>query len=118
VIFVPFCGCYQKVLGWKYLSSQTPSAYSDVRPAIRRQDNYCAQDRRAVPLAPGINIPTRYKLLGMDKIKIEQHSFNGIVWLAAWLFTIGYLRLTFWKGVLAIVLWPYYLGVMFSTTPR
>jgi hypothetical protein len=27
----------------------------------------------------------------------------GTVWFAAWLFTIGYLHLTFWKGVLAIV---------------
>jgi len=47
----------------------------------------------------------------MEKIKIEQHSFMGMVWFAAWLFTIGYLRLTFWKGVFAIVLWPYYLGL-------
>lgn len=48
------------------------------------------------------------------KIKIEQHSFAGIVWCAAWLFTIGFLHLDFWRGVLAIVLWPYYLGVHFS----
>ena len=27
------------------------------------------------------------------------------------LFTIGFLQLTFGKGLLAIVLWPYYLGV-------
>jgi hypothetical protein len=38
----------------------------------------------------------------------------GTVWFAAWLFAIGYLNLTFWKGVLAIVVWPYYLGVMFG----
>jgi hypothetical protein len=48
------------------------------------------------------------------KIRIEQHTFNGAVWLAAWLFTIGFLHLTFWKGVFAIVLWPYYLGAHFS----
>jgi hypothetical protein len=42
----------------------------------------------------------------------------GTVWFGAWLFTIGYLHLTFWKGVLAIVLWPYYLGVMFGAAPR
>ena len=51
----------------------------------------------------------------MEKIKIEQHSIMGGVWFGAWLFTIGYLQLTFWKGVLAIVIWPYYLGVKFST---
>jgi hypothetical protein len=38
----------------------------------------------------------------------------GGLWCAAWLFTIGFLHLSFWKGVLAIVLWPYYLGVHFS----
>jgi len=50
----------------------------------------------------------------MEKIKIEQHTFTGGLWFAAWLFTIGFLHLGFWKGVFAIVLWPYYLGVHFS----
>jgi hypothetical protein len=54
----------------------------------------------------------------MQKIKIEQHSFGGILWTAAWLFTIGFLRLSFWKGVLAIVLWPYFLGHHFSFLAR
>ncbi|MBZ5661133.1 MAG: hypothetical protein LAO08_12070, partial [Acidobacteriia bacterium] len=53
--------------------------------------------------------------LKMEKIKIEQHSFVGSLWFGAWLFTIGFLHLTFWKGVLAIVLWPYYLGMKFSS---
>lgn len=47
------------------------------------------------------------------RIKVEQHSVSGAAWFAGWLFTIGYLHLTFWKAVLAIVLWPYYLGVTF-----
>ena len=52
----------------------------------------------------------------MDKqrIRIEQHSGLGIVWFAGWLFTIGYLDLSFWRGVLAIVVWPYFLGVDFA----
>jgi hypothetical protein len=50
----------------------------------------------------------------MEKIKTEQHTFMMPVWAAAWLFTIGFLHLSFWKGVLAIVLWPYFLGVHFS----
>jgi len=54
----------------------------------------------------------------MDKIKIEQHGFAGIVWFAAWLFTIGFLHLTFWKGVFAILLWPYYIGAHFSFLAR
>lgn len=46
----------------------------------------------------------------MEKIRIESHTFTGGVWLAAWLFTIGFLHLSFWQGVLAIIIWPYYLG--------
>ena len=51
----------------------------------------------------------------VEKIKIEQHSFSGTLWFGGWLFTIGFLHLTFWKGALATVLWPYYLGVTFSS---
>jgi hypothetical protein len=54
----------------------------------------------------------------MEKIKIEQHTFSGTLWFAGWLFAIGYLHLTFWKGVLAIVLWPYYLGLIFRSLPQ
>lgn len=46
----------------------------------------------------------------MEKIKIENHSFTGFSWFAGWLFTIGFLKLAFWQGALALVLWPYYLG--------
>ena len=51
----------------------------------------------------------------MEKIRIEHHSFMGMTWTCAWLFTLGFLHLTFGKGVLAILLWPYYLGVAFSS---
>lgn len=27
-----------------------------------------------------------------------------------WLFTIGWANLSFWQGVLAILIWPYYIG--------
>ena len=50
----------------------------------------------------------------MEKIRIEQHSVGGLIWFAGWLFTIGFLNLTFWKGLLAIVVWPVYLGYAFS----
>jgi hypothetical protein len=45
-----------------------------------------------------------------DGVRIEQHGQAGLLWFAAWLFTLGFLRLGFWKGALALVLWPYYLG--------
>lgn len=50
----------------------------------------------------------------MERIRIEQHTFMGSVWVAAWLFTIGFLHLGLWKGVLSILLWPYFLGDRFS----
>jgi hypothetical protein len=54
----------------------------------------------------------------MDKIRIEQHSAVGLLWVGGWFFTVGFLHLTFWKGVLAAVVWPYYLGVTFSSMLR
>jgi hypothetical protein len=50
----------------------------------------------------------------MQKIKIENHVLGGGVWLAGWLFSIGFLHLAFWQGVLAILIWPYYIGVSVS----
>ena len=54
----------------------------------------------------------------MEKIQIEQHSVSGLLWVAGWLFTVGFLHLTFWKGALAVLLWPYYLGAMVSALTR
>jgi uncharacterized membrane protein len=50
----------------------------------------------------------------IQKIRIEHHPLLGLGWVAPWLFTVGFLHLGFWKGVLAIVLWPYYLGLTFG----
>ena len=55
---------------------------------------------------------------GKIKIRIEQHTFTAGIWCAAWLYTIGFLHLGFWKGVLGIILWPYYLGGHFSAITR
>ena len=46
----------------------------------------------------------------MQKVKIEQHTFSGGLWVASWLFTIGFLDLPLWQSVIAILFWPYYLG--------
>jgi len=53
-----------------------------------------------------------------DNVKVIHHSNHGptimgSAWFIGWLFTIGFLKLTFWKGFLALILWPYYLGVFF-----
>jgi len=50
-----------------------------------------------------------------QKIKIEQHTLTGGLWFASWLFMLGFLDLSFWKGVAALVIWPYYLGVFLKT---
>ncbi len=44
---------------------------------------------------------------------INNQDLFGTLWCIGWLFTIGYLNLSFWKGVLAIIVWPYYMGVKF-----
>lgn len=35
---------------------------------------------------------------------------TGLLWTAGWLFTLGYLGLPLGKALLAILLWPWYLG--------
>ena len=35
----------------------------------------------------------------------------GVFWFIGWLFTIGYANLVWWKIILGIVVWPYFLGV-------
>lgn len=37
-------------------------------------------------------------------------SCGGGFWFAGWLFTLGFLKLAFWKGVFAIIVWPYFIG--------
>ncbi len=50
----------------------------------------------------------------MEKIRVEQHTMSGGMWFAGWLFTIGFLKLAFWQGLLGIIIWPYYLGLHFA----
>lgn len=38
-------------------------------------------------------------------------SVAGVVWFIGWLFTIGYANLVWWKIILGLVVWPYYLGL-------
>ena len=35
----------------------------------------------------------------------------GGIWFAGWLFTIAYANLVWWKIILGVVVWPYYLGL-------
>ena len=50
-----------------------------------------------------------------DKQKhVEKVSITGPIWYIGWLFTIAFAKLTFWKAVLALLIWPYYLGSTLS----
>lgn len=40
----------------------------------------------------------------------QPHS-AGMLWLAGWLFTIGFAKLVWWKAILGLLVWPYFLGV-------
>lgn len=46
----------------------------------------------------------------MSGRKVEVAGIMGPIWFMGWLFTIGFLELTFFKGFLAILVWPYYIG--------
>lgn len=46
--------------------------------------------------------------------KVEVAGIMGPVWFIGWLFTIGFLKLTFFKGLLALFIWPYYIGDFLS----
>jgi hypothetical protein len=50
----------------------------------------------------------------MQRIQVQNHTASGGFWFAAWLFTLGFLHLDFWRAVFAIVIWPFYLGAHFG----
>ena len=77
--------------------------------AERRGQSHFGRDRHQ-----GAIVETECAAKKPQTIRIVQHPLAGGLWCAAWLFTIGYLHLSFWRGVLAILLWPYYIGVHVS----
>ena len=38
-------------------------------------------------------------------------EWAGMFWFAGWLFTLAFTKLLWWQAILALVVWPYYLGV-------
>jgi hypothetical protein len=53
----------------------------------------------------------------MEKVKVV-NGIGGTVWLIGWLFTIGYLKLGFWPGALALLIWPYNIGAAIAGLPH
>ena len=54
--------------------------------------------------------------MSTERIRIEQHGVAGALWIWAWLFTIGLLHLGLGKALLAVLIWPYYIGA--ALAPR
>jgi hypothetical protein len=52
-----------------------------------------------------------------DGVKIENRVDLGIFWMMGWMFTIGFLKLSFMKGALALLIWPYLVGQHFANLP-
>ena len=47
-----------------------------------------------------------------EKPVVRVDTGAGTFWCIGWLFTIGFAKLGFWKGVLAILVWPYFLALV------
>jgi hypothetical protein len=47
------------------------------------------------------------------KINITQQG-PGMIWFIGWLFSIGFLKLGFWQGLIGLLVWPYFLGAHFA----
>jgi hypothetical protein len=35
---------------------------------------------------------------------------SGPIWFIGWLFTIAFVQLPWWKALIGLLLWPYFLG--------
>jgi hypothetical protein len=46
------------------------------------------------------------------KTNIKVDSGMGIFWFIGWLFTIAFANLIWWKALLGLLIWPYYLGLI------
>jgi hypothetical protein len=44
-------------------------------------------------------------------LKVENGNVVGSIWFIGWLFTLGFAKITWWQSVIAVLLWPYYLGL-------
>ncbi len=43
--------------------------------------------------------------------KVNSSSAAGAFWCAGWMFTIAFAKLIWWKALLALVIWPWYLAL-------
>lgn len=50
----------------------------------------------------------------MSEKTVKVQLSLGMLWFMGWLFSLGFLGLGFWKGLLALLVWPYYIGVQLA----
>jgi hypothetical protein len=41
---------------------------------------------------------------------MKEATLGGTLWFGGWLFTIGFVHLAWWKVILGIVVWPFFLA--------
>ena len=41
---------------------------------------------------------------------MKEASIGGTLWFGGWLFTIGFANLVWWKIILGVVVWPFFLA--------
>lgn len=49
---------------------------------------------------------------GRPRALVISTPTTGMLWFGGWLFTIGLAELGFWKALLGLVIWPYFLGAL------
>jgi hypothetical protein len=50
-------------------------------------------------------------IMGSDTKRIKVDTGAGTFWFMGWLFTIAFAKLVWWKAILGLAIWPYYLGL-------
>jgi hypothetical protein len=48
----------------------------------------------------------------MSRVRPAPNGFGGLLWFGGWLFTIAFARLVWWKAILGLVIWPYYIALV------
>lgn len=43
-------------------------------------------------------------------VRLQNSSSAGTIWFIGWMFTLSFAKLVWWKGLLGLLIWPYYLG--------
>jgi hypothetical protein len=58
--------------------------------------------------------PRKEKPMSQEVVSRSRPSSSGLgslLWFAGWLFTIAFAKLVWWKAVLGLVIWPYFLAL-------